>query len=88
MVHKGTGHLGLEEERSPLVQVCNPLVQVRSPLEQVHSHPEQERSHPEQAGRVHTPRAQACIHSQGSGEELRWKLWGRHLVNQMSFCYN
>lgn len=95
VVHKGTGRLGVEEERSPLVQVCNPLEQARSPLEQVRSHPEQvhspleqARSHPEQAGQVHTPLAQAYIHSQASGEELHWKLKSTHLVSQMSFCYN
>ena len=72
MVHKDKDHLEVvEEEHSPPEQVHTLLEQVHTLLEQV--------------GQVHTLQVQVCIHSQGAGEELHWKLKSIYLFSQTSF---
>lgn len=55
---------------------------------QVHTLQEQVHSHLEQVGQGHTLQVQVCIHSQGAGEELHWKLKSTYLLSQTSFCCN
>ena len=79
MVHKDKDHLEVvEEEHSPPEQVHTLLEQVHTLLEQVHTLLEQ-------VGQVHTLQVQVCIHSQGAGEELHWKLKSIYLFSQTSF---
>ena len=54
-------------------------------VEEEHSPPEQVHTLLEQVGQVHTLQVQVCIHSQGAGEELHWKLKSIYLFSQTSF---
>lgn len=75
VVHKDKDRLEVVEEEH------SPPVQVHILLEQVHSHLEQ-------VGQGNTLQVQVCIHSQGAGEELHWKLKSTYLLSQTCFCCN